>query len=86
VKRELGALAAADDQTSRLRETLYVFLEEGMSRPRTAERLHIHGNTVSYRVARAMDVLDAPVEGRRTTLAAALMLARVLGETVLAQA
>jgi DNA-binding PucR family transcriptional regulator len=83
VQRELGALAAIDDQTERVRETLYVYLDEGMNRPRAAQRLHVHGNTVSYRVARAVDLLDAPIEGRRTSVAAALMLARLLGETVL---
>lgn len=83
VRSELGALAANDEPTERLRETLYVFLDEGMSRPRAATRLHVHQNTVSYRVSRALDLLDAPVEERRTSLVAALALARALGETVL---
>ena len=83
LRSELGALAANDEPTERLRETLYVYLDEGMSRPRAATRLHVHQNTVSYRVSRALDMLDAPVEERRTSLVAALALARALGETVL---
>jgi PucR C-terminal helix-turn-helix domain/GGDEF-like domain len=53
VGRELRGLAAADDLTTRLTATLRTYLEEHSSRSRTAKRLGIHENTVSYRIKQA---------------------------------
>lgn len=52
-RRVLGPLAAADDGSRRLLETLRVFLEEGQSYVRAGRRLGVHQNTVAYRVRRA---------------------------------
>jgi len=52
----LGPLAADDDGARRLLATLRVFLQEGQSYARTARRLGLHENTVSYRVKRAVEL------------------------------
>jgi DNA-binding PucR family transcriptional regulator len=39
--------------------TLAVYLEENRSRSRTAERLTVHPNTVSYRVQQAEQMAEA---------------------------
>ena len=83
VTRELGALAGSDLALARLRETVLVLLEEGMSNSRAGQRLHVHHNTVVYRAARAKELLGRPLTDRRTELTAALMLAQTLGEAVL---
>lgn len=57
VTRILGPLAAPDDTTNRLATTLAAYLQENRGRRRTAERLMIHPNTVSYRVRQAEELL-----------------------------
>lgn len=52
----LGGLAAADPSTRRLLETLRCFYEEGQSFARTARRLDLHENSISYRVHRAAEL------------------------------
>jgi DNA-binding PucR family transcriptional regulator len=83
VRRELGALAADDDETSRLRATLKVYLEESSSRTATARRLGVHHNTVANRVQSCRDVLGRDLNERRVQLEVALALAQLLGPTVL---
>jgi DNA-binding PucR family transcriptional regulator len=61
VQRRLGPLAAADNTSVRLRETLRAYLDEGASHGRAANRLSIHENTVRYRVRQAEDLLGRPV-------------------------
>ena len=51
----LGALASDDDPTRRLLATLRIFFEEGQSFARTARRVGVHENTVSYRIRRAVE-------------------------------
>lgn len=75
---ELGALAADDDASRRLRGTLRVYLEENLSPARAARRLAVHNNTVVYRVKQAEDLLGRGVEQRRLELEAALRLAERL--------
>ncbi len=77
----LGALGAPDAATGRLRETVRVFLEEGGNGPRTAQRLHLHRNTVLSRIAKAEELLGHPLSERRLALALALELVRRLGPT-----
>lgn len=74
VERELGALAAGDDATARVRATVRVYLQEGASQARTARRLGIHVNTVAYRLGRAEQLLGRPLADRRFDLEAALLL------------
>jgi hypothetical protein len=80
---ELGALAGTEPAIARLRETMLVLLEEGMSNSRAAQRLYVHHNTVVYRTARAKQLLGHGLVERRIQLTAALMLAQTLGDAVL---
>lgn len=83
VHETLGPLASGDEPTTRLRETLAAFLEAGSSHVAAARRLHVHQNTVAYRVRRAEDLLGAAVADRRLNLEIALALASALGPAVL---
>jgi len=76
--RELGPLANPDDATVRLASTLAIFLEEGSSFVRAAERLGVHRNTVAYRIQRAEALVDRPLDERQLELRVALRLARSL--------
>jgi DNA-binding PucR family transcriptional regulator len=78
VARQLGALAAGDDDTLRLSATLRVYLEERSSPRRTAERLGVHANTVTNRIRAAQELLDEPIEGRVSELLVALRLASLV--------
>ena len=80
VARELGALAAADDTTRRLAATVRTYLDEHGSRGRTAKRLNIHENTVSYRLRQAEELLDRSVDKRTLELRVALALADLVDE------
>jgi len=84
VRTTLGPLAGRDAAAARLRETLRVYLREGESAPRAAQRLYTHRNTVLQRVARAEELLGHPIADRRLELALALELAHRLGERTLA--
>lgn len=83
VHRELGALAATDAVTTRLRRTTYAFLACGLSARAAAEELGTHKNTVLYRLRRVEDLLGHAVSERRLQLQLALMLVDVLGERAL---
>jgi purine catabolism regulator len=53
VKRVLGSLLAYDDEhATELLRSLRVFLEENRSWQRSAKRLHVHKQTLVYRVRR----------------------------------
>ena len=86
VRDELRRLAEPAPQIERLRETVLVLLQEGMSNSRAAARLYVHHNTVVYRTARAQELLGHRISERRIQLTAALMLAQTLGATVLGPA
>ena len=75
VERELGRLASRDDTTRRLGATVRTYLDENGSRGRTAKRLHIHENTVAYRLRQAEELLGRSVEKRTLELRVALALA-----------
>ncbi len=83
VGRALGPLAADDDQTARLRETLHVFLSTGGSYQETAERLSLHKNTVFYRVRKAQEVRGHKVAEDRFVVELALLACHWLGPAVL---
>ncbi|WP_181722671.1 PucR family transcriptional regulator [Nocardia gipuzkoensis] len=74
-RAELTGLSDADAKTVTLRETLRVWLQSGGSRTVTAERLFIALNTVSYRVAKASDLLGRPPGERTVETLLALELA-----------
>ncbi|MEO3788513.1 helix-turn-helix domain-containing protein [Actinocorallia sp. B10E7] len=59
VRETLGALAAPDSRSARLRETLLCYLASGRSLKTAAERLGAARNTVAYRVKRAEELMGA---------------------------
>jgi DNA-binding PucR family transcriptional regulator len=78
VQRELRGLAGEGDLTRRLTATLRTYLDEHGSRSRTAKRLGIHENTVSYRIKQAEEVLGRSVDQRTLELRVALALAHLV--------
>jgi DNA-binding PucR family transcriptional regulator len=74
VRRVLGPLAADDEATYRVATTLSVYLQENRSRARTAKRLTLHPNTVSYRVDQAETILGRSIDTDSLDLAVALVL------------
>ena len=72
VTETLGPLGGRDATTTRMRETVRLFLQEGDNAARTAERLGTHRNTVLHRVARAEELLGHPLRDRRLALGVAL--------------
>ena len=69
VARTLGDLATADAE---LRETLRVYIREEFSTSRAARVLYAHRNTVLNRLARARELLPAPLEHRGLQVGLAL--------------
>ncbi|MEE6165866.1 MULTISPECIES: PucR family transcriptional regulator [unclassified Mycolicibacterium] len=78
VQRELGPLTAADETTRRLTTTLRTYLDESGNRGRTARRLHVHENTVAYRLHRAEALLGRSLDTRTLELRLALVLAEAV--------
>ena len=83
VRRALGGLVADTAAAARLRGTLLTFLSGGASYPATAERLHLHRNTVRYRVERALEERGRPLDDERLELELALTACHWLGDAVL---
>jgi DNA-binding PucR family transcriptional regulator len=69
VSRTLGELAIADAD---LRETLRVYIREEFSASRAARALYAHRNTVLNRLARARELLPAPLDQRGLQVGLAL--------------
>lgn len=86
VERSLGGLAEDNPAAARMRETLLAFVEDRESYVATAARLHLHKNTVKYRVDRALDVRGKPLGEERLDLELALVACRWLGPAVLGRA
>jgi DNA-binding PucR family transcriptional regulator len=86
VAKALGGLAADTEAALRLRDTLMVFLAEKGSYTATAERIHLHKNTVKYRVDKAVEGRGRPLDDERLELELALIAARWLGGSVLTPA
>ncbi|MFT4288047.1 PucR family transcriptional regulator [Nocardioides sp.] len=84
VTRALGDLAADTATAARLRETLLALVEENGSYVTTAERLHLHKNTVKYRVHKAIEARGRPVDEDRLDLELALLACKWFGTAVLA--
>lgn len=83
VATALGGLASDDEANQRMRETLCAFLGAKSSYLATAEVMHIHKNTVKYRVDKAAEVRGRPVDDDRLNLELALTACRWLGAAVL---
>lgn len=67
-----GALASADDATSKVRETLRTFLDTNGSHKVTAARLGVHAKTVANRIMRAEELLGRRVDKAQGPLRIAL--------------
>jgi DNA-binding PucR family transcriptional regulator len=80
----LGPLASASAADERLRETLRVFLRAGSSYKAAAGELHLHFNSVKYRVARAIERRGRPITDDRLDVEVALLLCHWYGTAVLA--
>ncbi|PQP22080.1 PucR family transcriptional regulator [Rhodococcus opacus] len=80
----LGPLAADDPANEDLRMTLREFLRTGGSYAATATALHMHRNSVAYRIHKVEDQLGRSVRDRRLELENALELCLWLGAAVLA--
>jgi DNA-binding PucR family transcriptional regulator len=85
VDSALGALAADDEATARLRETTQIFLSEGGNFPAAAARLNVHKNTVRYRLERAAEVRGRSLDEDRLDLELALIACKWMGAAVLRQ-
>jgi hypothetical protein len=83
VRETLGDLAADDEQHARLRDTVAAYLRGGNSLAAAAAELHLHRNSVQYRVRRAEEVLGRPLAQGRVEVEVALLACRVLGSAVL---
>jgi DNA-binding PucR family transcriptional regulator len=81
----LGSLACDTENDERLRETLRVFLATGSSFKAAAERLHLHANTVKYRVSRAIERRGRPTTDDRLDVEVALLLCHWFGAAVLSR-
>jgi DNA-binding PucR family transcriptional regulator len=79
----LGPLVADDPSAAQLRATLREFLRTGGSYAAAAETLHMHKNSVVYRIRKIEDQLGCSVRDHRLDLENALELAFWLGAAVL---
>lgn len=79
----LGPLASSTPSDQRLRDTLSVFLRAGSSFKAAAAELQIHGNTVKYRVNRAVERCGRTMAGDRLDVEFALLMCDWFGEAVL---
>jgi len=66
---------------ARLRETLRVLLEANGSYLEAAARMHVHKNTVLYRVRKAEELLGRPVTDGRLAIEVALLACDQLAAT-----
>jgi DNA-binding PucR family transcriptional regulator len=73
----LGGTLERDD-ADRLLDTVSVYQHEGLSLSRAAERLHVHRNTVAYRVRRVVEA-STENDGGSLHLRAAVELAKIVG-------
>ncbi|MBJ8344658.1 CdaR family transcriptional regulator [Antrihabitans sp. YC2-6] len=85
VREVLGPLASITEQDDRLRETLRTFLRTGSSFKASAAELHLHFNTVRYRVGRAVQRRGRAIDDDRLDVEVALLLCQLLGDTVLSE-
>ena len=83
VRDVLGPLACHTDSDSRMRETLRVFLRHGASYKSAADDLHLHFNSVKYRVQRAVERRGHPIGDDRIDVELALLVCYWFGEAVL---
>jgi DNA-binding PucR family transcriptional regulator len=79
----LGELAVDDTVHARMRETLWAYLSSGGSLATAAAALHLHKNTIQYRIHKAEQARGRPLADGRLDVEVALLACRLLGSTVL---
>jgi len=79
VERELGDLAGPSANLEPVRAALLHYLRLGGNVEGTAELLHIHKNTVRYRLSRAEELIGRPLTERRASLELALRFVEEYG-------
>ena len=72
-----------DAGVARLRDTVRTYLQAGGSSTDAAAALHLHKNTVHYRLRRAESVRGRPVTADRLEVELALLACHHLGARVL---
>ncbi|MEV0054750.1 helix-turn-helix domain-containing protein [Saccharopolyspora shandongensis] len=85
VRDVLGQLAVANEHAATLRETMRIFFRTGENYARTAELMHLHRNTVKYRMNKVFGEGSTPTSYDRMDVALALEVCHFLGERVLHQ-
>jgi DNA-binding PucR family transcriptional regulator len=75
VAEKLGKLAEPGPTLDDLRETALCYLDTGRNLMETARRLHVHRNTVVYRLSKIERLLGRPLDQRPFATQAALILA-----------
>lgn len=83
MRQQLGGLAADNDNAERLRETVGVYLANNMSNTATGKLMHLHYNSVKYRIKRAEELRGEPLAHDRLGLELALLACRWLGAAAL---
>jgi DNA-binding PucR family transcriptional regulator len=79
----LGPLATNSANDAMLRETLALFLRERGSYKAAAEQLHLHVNSVKYRIQRAIQRRGRPIGDDRLDVEIALLVCQWFGAVVL---
>lgn len=83
VDEVLGPLASHSESDDRLRETLLMYLSTGSNYTAAADELHLHVNSVKYRVRRAIERRGRPISDDKTDVEVALLLCHWFGAAVL---
>lgn len=83
VRTVLGSLADDDEQHHRMRETVWAYLSSGSSLMLASQELHLHKNTIQYRLRKAEQERGRPLSEGRIDVEVALLACRLLGTVVL---
>lgn len=83
VRTVLGSLADDDEQHHRMRETVWAYLSSGSSLMLASRELHLHKNTIQYRLRKAEQARGRPLSEGRIDVEVALLACRLLGSAVL---
>lgn len=83
VQSVLGGLADDDEHCARMRETVWAYLSSGSSLNTAAGELHLHKNTIQYRIRKAEETRGRPLAEGRIDVEVALLACLLLGSTVL---
>ncbi|MDJ0392410.1 helix-turn-helix domain-containing protein [Rhodococcus sp. G-MC3] len=81
IRSVLGPLADNSESAFRLRETLRAFFAHQSGHKATAAELHLHYNTVKYRIKSAEQMLGHPIADNRFDVEQALVLHSWIGST-----